>query len=291
MSTPFMQLYVADYLGDTTHLTTEQHGAYLLLLMTMWRAGGVLPNDDGKLARIVRLTPARWRTVRPEVIGFFEIDNERITQKRLVAEYEKAQEKSVKRADAGRAGGAAKALKNNEPALANASDLLKHSSEPELEPEEVSSLRSDATADISPPPNPKLSRKRTTTPMPPNFPDDRMRLWALEHWRDRQRRDLCEDYDEIAQRFRDHHAKDDVRFSDWSAAWRNWVRNEVKFNKGNQNGGNHTTGRGKPPNQSFATTVSERVAARARGSLFGDGGPEGFSPDDGGGPILDLRPS
>lgn len=138
-----MQLYVADYLGDTRHLTTEQHGAYLLLLMAMWRAGGALPNDEAKLARIVGLSPARWRRISSDVIAFFDVGGANITQKRLVAEIEKAREKSHKRADAGRQGGKAKALKSNDPPVANASELPAYayaSSESEPYREELPSV-------------------------------------------------------------------------------------------------------------------------------------------------------
>tara|TARA_R100001244_G_scaffold2541_1_gene3922 strand:- start:5821 stop:6303 length:483 start_codon:yes stop_codon:yes gene_type:complete len=89
-----MQLYVADYLGDTMHLSTEQHGAYLLLLMAMWRAGGSLPNDEKKLARIVGLSTIKWRRVAADVMAFFTVDGDEITAwhlERWPAEYRKMQ--------------------------------------------------------------------------------------------------------------------------------------------------------------------------------------------------------
>jgi uncharacterized protein YdaU (DUF1376 family) len=143
---PFMQLYVADYIGDTLHLTTEQHGAYLLLLMAMWRAGGSLPNEEHKLARIVGLSPARWRRVGCDVLAFFEVSKTEITQKRLTKEIEKAKEKSSKRAEAGAKGGIAKSLKDKEAAVAIAANLPRHSSEPEPDTEREDKKKSAAKA-------------------------------------------------------------------------------------------------------------------------------------------------
>lgn len=126
-SPPFMQMYWSDYFGDTRHLSCEQHGAYLQLLGSMWLAGGSLPNDDRKLAKITGCTASRWAKIRDDVMAFFEVAGDLITHKRVTFELEKAREKSIKRAEVGSRGGKAKALKTKETPLAIASDLLYHS--------------------------------------------------------------------------------------------------------------------------------------------------------------------
>jgi uncharacterized protein YdaU (DUF1376 family) len=99
---PVMPLYTDAMLGDTMHLSTEEFGAYCLILFTMWRNGGEVLDDDRSLARICRVSPRRWRErLRPRLIGFFEKTNQRITQKRLVKEYRYVQQ----RAEVARANG------------------------------------------------------------------------------------------------------------------------------------------------------------------------------------------
>lgn len=53
MSFANMPLYTGDYLRDTRHLTPEEHGIYLLLLMHCWDQKGPVPLDERKQAGIV----------------------------------------------------------------------------------------------------------------------------------------------------------------------------------------------------------------------------------------------
>jgi uncharacterized protein YdaU (DUF1376 family) len=67
-----LPVYIGDYLADTMHLSTEQHGAYLLLLFHLWRRR-ILPDDDVVLAQITGLDPGAWSNSRAVLAEFFEI--------------------------------------------------------------------------------------------------------------------------------------------------------------------------------------------------------------------------
>lgn len=118
----FMPLYVGDYLRDTPHLSVEEHGAYLLLLMALWTKG-TLPASPDALARVARVTPYRWAKLAPILMPFFTVADGMLRHKRVDSERSHSIEVAGKRSAAGKAGGEAKALKTQEAALANATIL------------------------------------------------------------------------------------------------------------------------------------------------------------------------
>ena len=85
MSDHYLKLYVGDYLADTGHLSTVEHGAYLLLLMHSWRTGP-LPDDDARLAAIARMSRPEWRRVADVIRAFFTSTDAGLIQRRLERE-------------------------------------------------------------------------------------------------------------------------------------------------------------------------------------------------------------
>lgn len=107
---PYMQLYPADYLSDTQHLTTEEHGAYLLLLFNYWQTGKPLRAD--RLATVARMSNDRWNSVEKTLSEFFNTDVNPgcWTHLRVEADLHQVASKATQASDAGKKSALARAL-------------------------------------------------------------------------------------------------------------------------------------------------------------------------------------
>ncbi|MFY1029127.1 DUF1376 domain-containing protein [Pseudomonas asiatica] len=103
---PYMQLYVADYLADTMHLTTEEHGAYLLLIFNYWQTGKAIP--VARLARIARLSDERWTVVERSLNEFFNERSGEWVHARIERDLDAVREAQTQRSAAGKASAAAR---------------------------------------------------------------------------------------------------------------------------------------------------------------------------------------
>ena len=105
----WMPLYVGDYLADTLHLTTRQHGAYLLLLMHAWRNGGNIPTTEAAQAAVARMPVKEWAKDAEIVLEFFDFDTagkDGIWHQRVRDELAVAEAMTQQRSKAGKASAA-----------------------------------------------------------------------------------------------------------------------------------------------------------------------------------------
>ena len=214
--TPFFQFYPGDYLAKTQHLTTVEHGAYLLLIMAAWgRKDCALPDDDQFLARTVGLSTRKWGAIKDHVMEFWELDDGYFFNQRLLNDRQKVKKTSLKNSESGAKGAAvtnAKSLKSKRASEKSAgfSERRKASI---LEPELYSKKNPPRT-----PPKKQIGNYS---------PDERERKWAVDYWSGKSRGDIL--IDEQVDQFRDHHLANGKVMKNWNSAWKTWVRNAVKF--------------------------------------------------------------
>jgi len=107
---PYLKLYVGDYLVDTMHLSLEEHGAYLKLLMEYWTNGAALRDDNRRFSRLLGISLKKWRAIRPTLAEFFVCDGITWAHKRMEVDLAQARHNVSISRKAGRASGRSRNL-------------------------------------------------------------------------------------------------------------------------------------------------------------------------------------
>ena len=234
---PALPLWTDAYMGDTSHLTTIEHGAYLLLLIVAWRSRDTrLPDDDRLLARYAKMTPAQWRRTRPIIEPFFDVEGGYWVQGRLTDEANAVRQLYESRAAAGRASALKRKGRHSTKRQRSVNAPIAPIPTPiEKEPTSVGSKKPrKVAAPLKPNWNPKPCEASTKCgQIIAAWPDDR--------------------YQSEVEAFRAHHGSRATCMIDWQQAWQTWVLNSAKFDKGRMNGNANGTGHNR------TTAAAERA--------------------------------
>jgi len=212
---PALPLWTDGYLADTRHLSTVEHGAYLLLLMEAWRRPSCsLPADDKFLSRLAGVSMAEWLDMKDIILAFWKL-NERtqtITQKRLTKERQFLDKKR----DENRV----KALTRWKKTKSSDADAM-----PDAMPE--------ACRDDAPTPTPTPNKKKAPSSpkkgsrLPDNFKPDQE--WSKAQGLSTDR--LLAEFEKFKDYWRGAAGAKGVKL-DWQATWRNWIRAAIERSGG-----------------------------------------------------------
>jgi len=250
-------LFADAYLADTMHLTTEEHGAYLLMLMAAWRYDDCsLPNDDKKLARIVGLTTRRWMQIRETILDFWTVDEGRISNARLRKERGYVLQKSESNRENARKRWETQTTENKGSA---SSERISERNAPPPPPTEEEPNGSPSERDAH-----ERDQPRTTGSKGCRMPDG----WRPELTErsqaivDRWPAGMLER--EVAK-FCDHAADKGRTSKNWQAAFRKWVDNADQWR--NHDAERGSANRGGPSRSSPGATGGDRGLTVAQQEL------------------------
>lgn len=232
---PWFPFYPSDFLGAerVQLMTNEQVGMYVKLLCHQWMEGSI-PEKSSNAIAVLRLG---WGDAS-EMEDFKEVvstcfvphptENGRLINRRLEQIRTEQEEISLKRQEAGRAGGYAKArlampgichdFANSKP--------LAESSYSESNPNSKSESNSETKKDIG---LVAIASNGSTLKRVTNRGSVLPEGFAFNERAEEMAKGYGLNVHKEFAAFRDHHVAKGTIFKDWQAAFRTWLRNAVKF--------------------------------------------------------------
>lgn len=202
--------YPGDYLRDTMHLSTVQHGAYMLLIMHYWMVGGPISAELDGVYSACKADRYTWPKIKPLLTEFFELRDGKYHHKRLDEEIAKAKELKEKQRARTAAATEARKAKQAERAQRNVSVTS-----PRNDDTSRRNVTNIGTSSPSPSHKEKNIKKRKST-IPDGFPDQpTIELLQANH--------PTVDVRTQAERFRNSALANNRKYVDWTAAFRNWI--------------------------------------------------------------------
>jgi uncharacterized protein YdaU (DUF1376 family) len=158
MSRAWMPIYWGDYFADTKHLSTIQHGAYLLLIGHYWQHGE-LPVDELELQKICGMSSYQWRSNCQALAKLF-LPNWK--HKRIEMELEKSEIIRTKRQISGRIGGLRRTNKSSMTRIVG--EAIAKQTGNQSQSKKIDSFFTEPRARAEPPPESGLPTKQASTP-------------------------------------------------------------------------------------------------------------------------------
>ena len=178
---PAFQFYPKDWLSSESVIvmTAEQRGWYIQLLCHAWNGEPIatLPTDDRKLKALAGAGDS-WATDKQAVLDCFEVDGDRLVNRRLADQFQQLQEFHSSKSEAGRKGNEVRWGKNNKE-IAERS-LSDDSAIANDRPSTATSTATSSSVRLGSAEREQTAISQTGEDQNPQLPESLVRYWA-EH--------------------------------------------------------------------------------------------------------------
>jgi len=100
-ATVWMPIYIGDWYTETSTFDIIERGAYIALLVHLWKEGGQIRKCEKTIAKVVGLTVKKWKVIEPTVLSKFEHDDFKLSHNVILNELDRARKNKEQKRAAG----------------------------------------------------------------------------------------------------------------------------------------------------------------------------------------------